>query len=150
LTVPPIQALVHDFISLSDLWHRRLAHLHYRALPAVGKIVISVPKLRVEHDGICKGCALGKNAKRSFLGNDNRSKGILDLVHSDLCESMTGSSTGVKPEVGYLRIFGCPIYIHAPKEKRTKLDTSTVQREPVEPMVTVEPVDPVDPIDVLQ
>jgi hypothetical protein len=32
--------------------------------------------------------------------------------------------TGVKPEVGHFRIFGCPIYIHVPKEKRIKLDPS--------------------------
>jgi hypothetical protein len=32
--------------------------------------------------------------------------------------------TRVKPEVGHLRIFGCPVYIHVPKEKRTKLDPS--------------------------
>jgi hypothetical protein len=32
--------------------------------------------------------------------------------------------TGKKPEVSYLRIFGCPMYIHVPKEKRTKLETS--------------------------
>jgi hypothetical protein len=31
---------------------------------------------------------------------------------------------GVKLEVGHFRIFGCPIYIHVPKEKRTKLDPS--------------------------
>jgi hypothetical protein len=30
----------------------------------------------------------------------------------------------VKPEVRYFRIFECPIYIHVPKEKRTKLDPS--------------------------
>ena len=29
-----------------------------------------------------------------------------------------------KPEVKHLRIFGCPVYIHIPKEKRTKLDPS--------------------------
>ena len=29
-----------------------------------------------------------------------------------------------KPEVSHLRIFGCPIYIHIPKEKRAKLDPS--------------------------
>ena len=29
-----------------------------------------------------------------------------------------------KPEVNHLRIFGCPVYIHIPKEKRTKLDPS--------------------------
>ena len=29
-----------------------------------------------------------------------------------------------KPEFSHLRIFGCPMYIHIPKEKRTKLDAS--------------------------
>ena len=32
--------------------------------------------------------------------------------------------TGVKPEIGHFKIFGCPVYIHVPKEKRTKLDPS--------------------------
>jgi predicted Zn-dependent protease len=31
---------------------------------------------------------------------------------------------GTKPEVGHLRIFGCPIYIHVRKEKRTKTEPS--------------------------
>ena len=29
-----------------------------------------------------------------------------------------------KPEVIHLRIFGCPVYIHIPKENRKKLDPS--------------------------
>ena len=29
-----------------------------------------------------------------------------------------------KPKVIHLRIFSCPVYIHIPKEKRTKLDPS--------------------------
>ena len=32
--------------------------------------------------------------------------------------------SGEKPEVIHLRIFGYPVYIHIPKEKRTKLDPS--------------------------
>jgi hypothetical protein len=32
--------------------------------------------------------------------------------------------TRVKPEIGHLRIFGCPVYIHVPVEKRTKLEPS--------------------------
>jgi hypothetical protein len=32
--------------------------------------------------------------------------------------------TGKKPKVSYLRIFGCPVYIHIPEEKRTKLEPS--------------------------
>ena len=31
---------------------------------------------------------------------------------------------GKKPKFSYHRIFGCPMYIHIPKEKRTKLDPS--------------------------
>jgi hypothetical protein len=32
--------------------------------------------------------------------------------------------TEVRPEIGHLRIFGSPVYIHVPKEKRTKLEPS--------------------------
>jgi hypothetical protein len=32
--------------------------------------------------------------------------------------------TGKKPSVDHLRIFGSPVYIHIPKEKRTKLEPS--------------------------
>jgi hypothetical protein len=32
--------------------------------------------------------------------------------------------TGVKPKIGHFRIFGCPVYLHVPKEKRSKLEPS--------------------------
>ena len=32
--------------------------------------------------------------------------------------------TKIKPNISHLRIFGCPVYIHVPKEKRTKLEPS--------------------------
>ena len=32
--------------------------------------------------------------------------------------------TGKKPEASHLKIFGCPIFIHIPKEKRNKLEPS--------------------------
>jgi hypothetical protein len=32
--------------------------------------------------------------------------------------------TEVKLEIGHMRIFGCPIYIHVPKEKRMNLEPS--------------------------
>jgi hypothetical protein len=36
--------------------------------------------------------------------------------------------TGKKPEVSHLKIFGCPVIVHIPKEKRTKLDSSGKKR----------------------
>ena len=32
--------------------------------------------------------------------------------------------TGKKPEVSHLKIFGCPVFVHILKERRTKLDPS--------------------------
>jgi hypothetical protein len=88
LTIRPVQALLHDIISLIELWHRRLAHFPYRALLALGKMVTCLPEIQFQHKGVCRGCALGKNVKGSFLSSDNRSKEILDLIHSDVCGPM--------------------------------------------------------------
>ena len=37
------QALVHNIVEPSELWHRRLAHVHYRALPIASKVVEGLP-----------------------------------------------------------------------------------------------------------
>ena len=55
-------------------------------------MVTSMLDLNIEHDGVCRGCALGKNVKGSFPSSNRRYKGILDLVHSDICGPMTTSS----------------------------------------------------------
>jgi hypothetical protein len=39
-------------------------------------------------------------------------------------KTLEGVFSGIKPEVGHLRIFGCPVYIHVPKEKKTKMEPS--------------------------
>jgi hypothetical protein len=84
----PEQALVHKSVISSEVWHRRLAHVNYRALPLLRKMVAGLPDMQVEHDGVCKGYALGKNAKGSFSSSYNRSKGILDIIHSDVCRQI--------------------------------------------------------------
>ena len=51
-------------------------------------------------------------------------------VHNRIYHSAFGFKTleevfiGNKPEVSHLKIFGFLVYIHIPKEKRTKLDPS--------------------------
>ena len=35
----PEQALFHDTVETNELWHRRLAHVHYRALSIASKAV---------------------------------------------------------------------------------------------------------------
>ena len=33
------KALIHDIVETNEFWHRRLAHVHYRALPIASKAV---------------------------------------------------------------------------------------------------------------
>jgi hypothetical protein len=56
-------------------------------------MVTGLPEFGTEHQGVCRGCALGKNAKAAFPSSDSRSKEILDLVHSDVCGPMSVPST---------------------------------------------------------
>ena len=42
----PEQALVHDTVEPNELWHRRLAHVHYRALPLARKVVEGLPEIQ--------------------------------------------------------------------------------------------------------
>jgi hypothetical protein len=88
------QALVHNSVSSSELWHRRLAHLNYKVLLVLSKMVTGLLEFQTDHDRVCKGCALGKNVKGSFTSNESKSKGILDIIHSDLCGQMTVPSLG--------------------------------------------------------
>ena len=33
------QALIHDIVEPNEIWHRRIAHVHYRALPIASKAI---------------------------------------------------------------------------------------------------------------
>ena len=37
----------------SELWHRRFAHLHYKALPEARKVVTGMPDFKDDHEGVC-------------------------------------------------------------------------------------------------
>jgi hypothetical protein len=86
--------IVHDEFNLNELWHRRYGNLNYQALHFLEKMVEGIPELQSTHEGICRGCALGKNVKKPFLSSDNRSKKILDVIHSEVCGPMLVKSLG--------------------------------------------------------
>jgi hypothetical protein len=89
LQFEPTRALVSNTCDMVELWHRRMSHLHHGALNVLKEIVIGLPDFNKEHHEVCKGCALGKYTKKTFLSSDNRSGGILDLIHSNICGPMS-------------------------------------------------------------
>ena len=86
------QALVHESIEPREFWHKRLAHVHYRELPMASKAVLGLTEIQEKHEGICKGCAQGNNVKNTFPSIESKAKGILEIVHSDVCRAMSSIS----------------------------------------------------------
>jgi hypothetical protein len=68
------EAPIHNEVNPNEIWHRRYAHINYQALPFLKTMVEGIPELQSTHEGICKGCALGKNIKKPFPNSNNRSK----------------------------------------------------------------------------
>ena len=56
------------------------------------KEVSRLPEIHENHEGIFKGCAQGKNVKKTFPNSERKAKGILEIVHSDVCGAMSSSS----------------------------------------------------------
>jgi transposase InsO family protein len=84
--------MTHAIENPCEIWHRILAHIKYKAFPYVCKIVIGIPKIKVDHEGACNGCAQGKNIKNPFLKRDSKEEGVLELIHLDVCGPIPSSS----------------------------------------------------------
>jgi hypothetical protein len=61
-------------------------------LPYICKAVTGLPELKGDHQGICDGCAQGKNIKNPFPKKDSKTEGVPELIHSDVCGPMPSSS----------------------------------------------------------
>jgi hypothetical protein len=104
--------LVHNTVNPCELWHKRLAHLHYKALPIMSKMVTGLLEIQVDHEGICKGCAEGKSVKSPFPSSESKAKGVLDIIHSDVCGPMsTSSSNGYVYYVSFIDDFSRKAWI---------------------------------------
>ena len=112
------QDLLHDIVDPNELWHRRLAHVHYRALPLVSKAVEVLPEIQAKHDGVCKGCAKGKNTEKTFPSSESKEKGILEIIHSNVCGLMSSSSlSGYVYYVSFIDEFPRKTWIYFLKRK---------------------------------
>jgi hypothetical protein len=110
--------LIHNTINPCELWHRRLAHLHYKELLIMSKMVTGLPEIQVDHEGISKGCAEGKSVKSPFPSSESKAKSVLDITHSNLCGPMsTSSSNGYVYYVSFIDDFSRKAWIYFLKTK---------------------------------
>jgi transposase InsO family protein len=111
-------SLTHSIEIPCELWHRRLAHINYKALPYVSKVVIGLPEFKVDHEGVCKGCAQGKNINNPFPKSDHKEKGILELIQSDVCGPMPSTSlSGYAYYVSFIDDYSRKTWVYFLKSK---------------------------------
>ena len=81
-------------------------------------MVTGLPEIQANHDDVCKGCAHGKNVKSFFLSRHNNAKGILDIVHSNICGQMLSNSlSGYAYYVSFIDDYSCKTWIYFLKTK---------------------------------
>ena len=110
--------MVHDIVEPNELWHIRLVHVHYRALPLASNVVEGLPKIQEKHEGVCKGCVKGKNTKNTFPSSKSKAKGILEIIHFDVWSLMSSSSlSGYVYYVSLIDDFSRKTWIYFTKNK---------------------------------
>ena len=92
--------------------------MHCRALSLASKAVNGLPEIQTKHEGICKGCAKGKNIKKSFPSSKSKEKGILEIIHFDVCGPMSSSSlSGYVYYVSFIDDFSRKTWIYVMKNR---------------------------------
>ena len=88
--VPPITQNVET----SMTWHQCLGHVNYNSIKRMMHLNL-ILKLNIKDNDKCEICVEAKLPKKPFKTNDGDSK-ILELVHSDACDSRRTSRVGNK------------------------------------------------------
>ncbi|GKA74913.1 retrovirus-related pol polyprotein from transposon TNT 1-94 [Tanacetum coccineum] len=74
------------------LWHVRLGHIGFGAVNLMHKLAKGVPVIK-HQDQVCESCMVGKQTKKSSSKKATyRASRILEMVHGDICGSITAST----------------------------------------------------------
>lgn len=85
---------VVENVAISELWHKRLAHISEKGLTLLGK-KNALSGLKSVDLQKCAHCLAGKQNRVSFKSSTpSKKENLLDLVHSDLCGPMKIQTLG--------------------------------------------------------
>ena len=84
----------------------------------MSKVVTRLPDLKIEHEGTCKGCVRGKNIENPFSKSETKTKGMLELIHSDVCDPIPSISlSGYEYYVTFIDDYSRKTWIYFLKTK---------------------------------
>lgn len=82
------------YLATANTWHRRLGHINFKDLQKMSNGVVDglICKGKIERED-CITCCEGKQTRLPFH-TGTRAKGLLEVVHADLCGPMEVTSIG--------------------------------------------------------
>ena len=110
-----------------ELWHKRIGHTNLNKLKAMQSkgVIIELPKFKEkEIEGVSKACQFGKQHQHPFPKERNMSRGLLDVIHSDVWGPTQTSTFG---GCRYYVLFIDDFYMHTwiyPMRNKKRSDTS--------------------------
>ncbi len=108
----------------ATLLHQRLGHFNMASLLKLEKMVDGMNLKEVPLHHVCEACIEGKHQRTSFLKNEvTKASKLLELVHSDVCESMkTTSRGGAQYFVTFIDNFSKKTHVYLLKAKGEVFD----------------------------
>ena len=104
-----------------ELWHKRIGHINLRRLRAMQSkgVVIRTPDFEPKRvDRVCEACQLGKQHRLPFPKESSVSKGLLDVIHSDVWgPAQTLTIGGCRYYVTFIEDHSCYTRIFSMKKK---------------------------------
>ena len=91
--IAEMNAITNSTPSLKQLWHLRLGHVAEDRINKLEKMGLLVP-LGSEPTLTCESCLQGKMTRSPFVGQMERAKEVLELVHSDVCGPFSAMARG--------------------------------------------------------
>ena len=95
----PDDAVVHSAnVATMTRWHERFAHVNTQGIASMASnnVVKGLNVKKERESGICESCVIGKCPRSPIpkQRTSGRTKGMLDLVHSDVCGPLQVQSMG--------------------------------------------------------
>ena len=105
-----------------ELWHKRIGHINLQKIKGMQSkvVVIVLPTFKEkEINGVCGACQFGKQHQHLFPKERNVSKGLLDVVHSDVWgPAQTATFGGCRYYVTFIDDFSRYTWIFPMRMKR--------------------------------
>ncbi|KAI3767607.1 hypothetical protein L2E82_17860 [Cichorium intybus] len=99
------------------LWHSRLGHISKKRIAQLQKDGV-LESFDLRSDDVYESCLLGKMTKSPFKGSFERSEGLLDIIHTDVCGPFRSTTKdGTRFYVTFTDDFSRYSYIYLIKQK---------------------------------